>query len=139
MVDLTPLVQALAALALAAASAATPFIVPLLRRYLHIRLSATQAAAVQAAADAGAKAAYGYIATSGASYKTDVIRNAALAIGVQHAMASTPQAIAALGLTPDHVQRMVEARFGGLFAADPNVSIGGPAMGTPEAPAPATA
>jgi hypothetical protein len=128
MVDLTPLVQALAALALAAASAATPFIAPLLRRYLHIQLSATQAAAIQSAADAGAKAAYGYIATSGASYRTDVIRNAALAIGVQHVMASTPDAIAALGLTPDHVQRMVEARFGGLLANDPTVTIAGPAM-----------
>lgn len=135
MVDLTPLVQALAALALAAASAATPFIAPVLRRYLHIQLSATQAAAIQSAADAGAKAAYGYIATTGASYRTDVIRNAALAIGVQHVMASTPDAIAALGLTPDHVQRMVEARFGGLLAADPSVSIAAPPAPQTEAPA----
>ena len=46
-IDLTPLVQALAALALAAMTAATPLPGPLLRRYLHIRLTATQAAAVQ--------------------------------------------------------------------------------------------
>jgi hypothetical protein len=135
MVDLTPLVQALAALALAAAGAATPFIAPLLRRYLHIQLSATQAAAIQSAADAGAKAAYGYIASSGASYRTDVIRNAALALGVQHVMASTPDAVAALGLTPEHVQRMVEARFGGLLAADPSVSIAGPPVSQTEVPA----
>jgi hypothetical protein len=132
-VDLTPLVQALAALALAAISAATPFIAPLLHRYLHIQLSATQATAVQAAADAGAKAAYGYIATSGVSYRTDLIRNAAVAIGVQHVMASAPGAIAALGITPDHVHRMVEARLGGLLAADPTVSIGGPPMEAPDA------
>jgi hypothetical protein len=135
MVDLTPLVQAVATLALAAVTAATPFIAPLLRRYLHIQLSTSQAAAIQTAADAGATAAYGYIATSGASYRTDLIRNAALAIGVQHVMASTPEAIAALGLTPEHVQRMVEARFGGLLAKDPTVSIAGPAMDEPEAPA----
>ena len=139
MVDLTPLVQALAALALAAVSAATPFIAPLLRRYLHIQLSATQAGAVQSAADAGAKAAYGYIAASGMSYRTDLIRNAAIAIGVQHVMASTPDAINALGLTPDQVHRMVEARFGGLLAADPNVSIAGPPMDAPEAHAPTPA
>ena len=54
-IDLTPLVQALAALALAAISAATPYLAPLLRRYLHIRLTATQAAAIQSAADAGAQ------------------------------------------------------------------------------------
>ena len=47
-IDLTPLVQALAALALAAmTAAATPYLAPLLRRYLHIRLTATQAASIQ--------------------------------------------------------------------------------------------
>jgi hypothetical protein len=125
-VDLTPLVQALAALALAALSAMTPYLVPLLRRYLHISLTATQTAAVEAAADAGAKAAYGYIATNGASFRDVTIRNAALASGVQHVVASAPDALTALGITPDHVRAMVEARFGGLLAADPTVSIATP-------------
>jgi hypothetical protein len=124
--DLAPLVQALAALALAAAMAAAPYLAPLLHRYLNIRLSATQAATLQSAADAGAQAAYGYIATNAASFRDITVRNAALAKGVQHVMASTPDALAALGITPDHVQAMVEARFGGLLAADPNVSIGDP-------------
>jgi len=88
--DLTPLVQALVALALAAISAVTPFIAPLLSRYLHIQLSAMLAAAVQSAADAGAKAAYGCIATNGVSYRADLIRNAAITVGVQHVMASAP-------------------------------------------------
>jgi hypothetical protein len=122
--DLTPLVQALAALALAAMSALTPYLAPLLRRYLHIRLSATQAAAIQTAADAGAQAAYGYIAANAASYRNVTIRDAAIAKGVQHVVASTPEALAALGVTPEHVRNMVEARFGGLLAADPTVSIG---------------
>jgi hypothetical protein len=126
IIDLTPLVQVLAALALAALSAATPYLAPLLRRYLNIRLTATQAAAIQSAADAGAQAAYGYIATNTASYRDVRIRNAALAKGVQHVMASTPDALTALGITPDHVKQMVEARFGGLLAADPNVSIAAP-------------
>ena len=123
IINLTPLVQALAALALAAMTAAIPYLAPLLSRYLHIRLTATQAAAIQSAADAGAQAAYGFIATNSASYRDVTIRNAALAKGVQHVMASTPDALAALGITPDHVQKMVEARFGGLLAADANVSI----------------
>jgi hypothetical protein len=126
ILDLTPLVQALAALALAGISAATPYLAPLLRRYLHVRLSATQAAAIQSAADAGAQAAYGYIAANGASYRDVTIRNVAVAKGVQHVIASTPEALAALGITPDHVQQMVEARFGGLLAADANVSIASP-------------
>jgi hypothetical protein len=123
-IDLTPLVQALAALALAAMSALTPYLAPLLRRYLHIRLSATQAAAIQSAADAGAQAAYGYIAANAASYRDVTIRDAAIARGVQHVVASTPEALVALGVTPEHVRNMVEARFGGLLAADPTVSIG---------------
>jgi hypothetical protein len=125
-IDLTPLVQALTALALAGVTATTPYLVPLLRRYLHLQFTATQAAAVQAAADAGAKAAYGYIAASTASYHDVTIRNAAIATGVQHVIASAPQALSALGVTPEHVRDMVEARFGGLLAADPNVSIGKP-------------
>ncbi len=97
----------------------------MLRRYLHIRLTATQAAAVQTAANAGAQAAYGYIAANTGSFRNVTIRNAAIATGVQHVVASAPELMAALGVTPEHVRTMVEARFGGLLAADPNVSIGG--------------
>jgi hypothetical protein len=124
-VDLTPLVQALAALALAAITSATPYLAPVLRRYLHIRLSATQAATIQSAADVGAKAAYGYIAANAASYRDVAIRDAAIAKGVQHVVASTPEALTALGVTPEHVRNMVEARFGGLLATDPGVSLDG--------------
>ena len=123
-IDLTPLVQALAALALAAMSGAIPYLAPLVSRYLRIRLTATQAAAIQTAADAGAQAAYGYIATHAASYRDVAIHDAAIARGVQHVVASTPEALIAIGVTPEHVRNMVEARFGGLLAADPNVSIG---------------
>ena len=103
--------------------AITPFLSLLLRRYLHVRLTATQAAADPAAADAGAKAAYGYIAANAASYRDVTIRKTAIAKGVQHVVASTPEALAALGVTPEHVRNMVEARFGGLLATDPSVSI----------------
>jgi hypothetical protein len=126
IIDLTPLVQALAALALTALVSTTPYLVPLLRRFLHIQLDAIQASAIQSAADAGAQAAYGYIATNAASYRNPTIRSAALAWGVQHVIASVPQALTALGITDDHVRRMVEARFGGLLAADPGVTIADP-------------
>jgi hypothetical protein len=123
-IDLTPLVQALAALALAVISAAMPYLAPLLRRYLHIQLTATQAGAIQAAADAGAKAAYGYIATNAASYRDVTLRETAIAKGAQHVIESAPEAMTALGVTPEHVRNMVEARLGGLLATDPTVSIG---------------
>jgi len=123
-IDLTPLVEALAALALAAVTAVTPYLSLLLQRYLHVRLTANQAGLIQSAAEAGAKAAYGYIAESGGSFRDVNVRNAAIAKGVQHVVASTPDALTALGITPDHVRSMVEARFGGLLAIDPTVSIG---------------
>ena len=121
--DLTPLVQALAALALAALTGATPYLAPILRRYLHVQITATQAATIQSAAQAGAQAAYGYIVESASNFRDVTIRNAALATGVQHVIASAPNAMTALGVTPDHVRQMVEARFGGLLAADPSVTI----------------
>ncbi|HLJ04774.1 MAG TPA: hypothetical protein VKT26_00785 [Acetobacteraceae bacterium] len=124
--DLTPLVQALAALAFAALTGATPYLAPTLRRYLHVRLTATQAATIQSAAQAGAQAAYGYILQNASNFRDVTIRNAALATGVQHVIASAPEAITALGVTPDHVRHMVEARFGGLLAADPTVTIAPP-------------
>jgi hypothetical protein len=37
-----------------------------------------------------------------------------------------PDALAALGITPDHVRQMVDARFGGLLAADPSVTVAPP-------------
>ncbi len=123
-INLVPLVQALAALALASVTAVTPYLSLLVQRYLHVRLTASQAAIVQSAADVGAKAAFGYIAESGASYRDVSVRNAAIAKGVQHVVASAPEALTALGITPDHIRNMVEARFGGLLAANPTVSIG---------------
>jgi hypothetical protein len=126
MIDLTPLVQALAALALAALSGATPYLAPMLRRYLHVQINATQATAIQSAADAGAQAAYGYIVANASNYRDVTVRNAALATGVQHVIASVPQAMTALNVTPDHVRQMVEARFGGLLATDPTVTIAPP-------------
>jgi hypothetical protein len=126
LIHLAPLVQVLAALALAALSAATSYLAPAIRRYLHVQLTATQASAIQSAADAGAQAAYGYIATNAANFRDVTIRNAALAKGIQHVIAATPDALAALGITPDHVRQMVEARFGGLLAADPSVTVAPP-------------
>jgi len=125
-IDLISLVQALAALALVELTILTPLLALLLRRFLHIQLAAMQAAAVQHAADAGAKVAYGFIASNAASYRDVTIRDAAIARGVQHVVASTPEALTALGITTERIRKMVEARFGGLLAADPAVSVSAP-------------
>lgn len=82
--------QALTALVMAALSAATPYLVPLLCHSLHIRLTAAQAASIQAA---GAQAAYGFIVASASRYRDVAIRDAALAHGVQHVIGSVPEAL----------------------------------------------
>ena len=79
MIDLAPLVQVLAMLALAALTAVTPYLAPAIRRYLHIQVTASQAAAIQSAADAGAKAAYGYVAINAGNFRDFTIRDAAIA------------------------------------------------------------
>ena len=125
-IDLTPLVQALAALALAAMTAADAIpgaVAPPLPAH---PIDRDPGRVSPSGCDAGAQAAYGYIVANSANYRDVTIRNAAIAKGVQHVIASTPEALTALGVTPQQVRNMVEARFGGLLAADPNVSIGNP-------------
>ena len=80
------------------------------------------------AATAGAQAAYGYIAANAGNFRDVTLRDAALAKGVQHVINSTPDTLAALGVTQDHVRQMVEARFGGLLAADASVTIARPSV-----------
>ena len=122
-IDLAPVAAALAPLAYAAVVTAIPYGLVLARRALGIKLTAQQAASVQSAAEAGAKAAYGFLATNGASYADVPVRNAAIAVGANHVLASVPGALKAMGLTPEHVSAMVEARLGGLLASDPTVSL----------------
>ena len=122
-IDLAPAAAALAPLAYAAVAAAIPYGMVLARRALGLKLTTQQAAAVQSAAEAGAKAAYGFLATNGASYYDVPVRNAAIAVGANHVLASVPAALKAMGLTPEHVTAMVEARLGGLLAVDPSVSL----------------
>ena len=126
-IDLTPLVQALAALALAAIAAATPYLAPLLGRYLHIRLTATQAAAIQRRPTSARRPPTATSPQTPPAIATCPSATPRSPRASSMSIASVPEALAALGVTPEHVRDMVEARFGGLLAADPTVSIGEPA------------
>ncbi|MBW4089877.1 MAG: hypothetical protein HIU82_02040 [Proteobacteria bacterium] len=138
-IDLAPAVTALAPLALAAFTAAIPYGLVLARRAIGLRLTAHQVAVVTGAADAGAKAAYGFLVANGASYADVPVRNAAIAVGANHMLASVAPALRALNLTPEHVSAMVSARLGGLLAADPTVGVTAPAAVKPAAPVAAAA
>ena len=115
-VDFGPVLQALAPLALAAMTAAVPYGVLLLQRLLKVRLTESQVAVITQACDKGAEAAYGFMAGQGATLAHTSIKNAAVAQGVNHVLASVPDALKKLGISPDQVERMVEARLGGLVA-----------------------
>ena len=122
-VNLAPLVQPLAVLACAAVSAASAYVAPLAKRYLHITLDEKQSQAVQRVAQAGAGLAYKFLVTNGATFENVPMHNAAIAAGVNHVLASVPDYLKQLGITQDHVAQMVSARLGELLAQDPTVSV----------------
>ncbi len=129
--DLTPVIQALATLVLAVVVPTIPYAVVLIQRHTGIKLTDQQTAAITGAADQGANLAYGWLVTQAASVAQVPMKNVALAVGVNHVLASVPDALKAIGITPDHVSAMVEARLGGLLAADPTVSVAA-AIATPD-------
>ncbi len=116
VIDFAPAVTAVAPLALAAVTAAVPYGIVLAERVMKVKLSAQQTAAITLAADKGAELAYGFMVGQGASLAHVAIKNAAIAQGVNHVLASVPKALRKQGITPEHVERMVEARFQGLVA-----------------------
>jgi hypothetical protein len=123
-VDLVPAIQAIASLILAGAvSAAVGIAQVLYRKTMHRDLTATQIQQVRDACVQGANVAYGLMATDGNNLSSVPVRNAALALGVRHVLASVPDALVAAGITPEAVSAMVTARFGGLLAADSTVRL----------------
>ena len=158
IIDFGPALQALAPLALMVVTASIPYAVALAERFLKLNLNSKQVAVITQACDKGAEAAYGFMAGQGATLAHISIKNAAVAQGVNHVLASVPDALKKLGITPDQVERMVEARLGGLVAPHHSIipqptpnsapapaSMPAPAAapvqgaGNPPAPAPALA
>jgi hypothetical protein len=128
VIDLTPAVNALLALAATAVTAAIPIVVPALMRRLKIANNSDLAARIEAAADAGAGLAYRYAIAHEGGLANIAVQDASLGLAVNHVAQSVPGALEQLGITPDHVQQMVTARLGALLAADPTVTAGVPAV-----------
>jgi hypothetical protein len=140
-VDLTPVVNALLALASVAVTAAIPIIVPALLKRLKIANDSDLAARIEEAANAAAGKAYRYALSHEGGLSNIAVQDAALATGINHVVTSVPGALEALGITQDHVQEMVTARLGSLLATDPSVTAVKtvtplPAIPTPAAPLP---
>lgn len=135
-IDLSPLVSALAPLALAAVTAGISIIVPALLKRLHLANNADLSAKLVTAADAAAGEAYRQAVLHGHDLTIAAGQNAGVAIAASYVLAQVPDTLKQLGVTPDTVTAMVGARLGTLLAADPTVSTQAAAP-TPQA-APAT-
>lgn len=129
MIDLTPLLHAIIYLAAGVLVAATPYMILWLERLFKIQqtaqvqaMNAIANAAVSDAAARGAGIAYDAIVASGGSYLNPVVRNSAIAAGLQHVLASLPDTLATSGITQDTVIRMVTGELGKLLAVDPTVT-----------------
>lgn len=130
-VDLSPLVEAAVTLAAACIAACIPLVTAWLGRSLHIQNQALFTAQLAAAIRAGGGIAYHCLATEAAHSCRVDIRNAALAAGVQQALAAAPMAMARLGMTQAGVEALVTGELGRLLASDPTISPG-PCAAPPE-------
>lgn len=129
-IDLTPLITALAPLALAAITAGIPIVITQVQRHLKIQVTDQRVAAITQACQAAASSMYGFVVQQGATVTNIPVHNAALAHGVNHVLASVPDALKEIGITPEQVSRMVEARYGGVLATASAASVADQPSGT---------
>jgi hypothetical protein len=134
MLDLTPVLPVLFALASAVVAAAVPFVVPLLRRALRAHINAAQAAVIDAAVKRGAGVALGFLQANEGAIAAVPLHNTALAMGAEYVLRRVPVFLKALGLTPDHVQEMVGAELQRAVLVPATVSISAAPAAAPAAP-----
>lgn len=92
-------------------------------RYLGVAGNAALVKEITDAASRGAGLAYHILAVESAGVGDVAIHNVALARAANYVTQSAPAALAALGVTPDHVADMVRGELGKLLAAHPGVAM----------------
>ena len=110
--DLAPVIDLAAPYLIEAVVALVAVVVlPVLRKWLGLRVEAEHRAALDQALRQGA--AWGIAkAREHAKGRADiVVRNAALASAMRYVMDATPDAIRTFGLTPERVKELIEARM----------------------------
>ncbi len=142
-INIAPIMQVCVAFAGAAITASTPYAVYLIEKFwakaAHIELTAQQKDAVTGACQQGANLAYEFLVSEGSAISNIPIKNSALATGVNHVLSSVPDAIKAMGINQDQIERMVKARLGGLLAQDAGVTVAEDAPAATPAASPAAA
>lgn len=139
ILDIAPIASALVSLASVTVTAAIPIVVPALLRRWHIASDSDLARRVEAAAMAGAGAAYQYAASKTGGLAQINVHNEALAAGVDYVNTHLPNVLHETGCSPQLVREMISARLGVLLANDPTVTAGKPnAAVLPAVPVPVT-
>lgn len=138
-IDLTTIANTLLSILAAVASVAIPIVVQAILKHYGVANNAALAGKLTDAADAAAGEAYAYALSHEGGLANVAVHNDALATGTKYVVDRFPDAMKALGLTPDNVQAMVKARLGTLLAGDPTVSAGAPGQAVVAAAGPVVA
>lgn len=122
-IDISPLVNVAIGVLCATITAAAPFVVPLLTRWLHLHISGQRAALINAVAANGAQLVVAALkAHSTGPYDVATV-NRTLALGVDHVLASVPHVVEAAGLDDAAVERIVRAKLQAALTADPDPAV----------------
>lgn len=112
---LTDLAVSLIGLLAAALTAATAFVVPLLRKYLGEKNAELARTYLIKAVEMGVAFAINKVEKEAPKVN---VKEGMAALAVQYVLANVPQALEKLGLTEENVRNMVEARLGLIDVMD---------------------
>ncbi|MDE2106744.1 MAG: hypothetical protein KGL39_56540 [Patescibacteria group bacterium] len=126
-IDLSPIIQAVATLLLAAITTAVGYATPAVLKRLGVANSADLAAKINTAADAAAGEAYRQAVLHSHDLTIPAGHNAAVAVAANYLLSRLPDTLKEAGVTPEAVDGLVAARIGKLLAADPTISTARPA------------
>lgn len=127
--DLTPIANVTLPLLEAALTATIPLVIAWGTKKLGLEKERDLVNKITLAADAGAGLAYKFAVSHEGGLSNVQVHNAALQAGLEYVIGTVPGALKDMGLTPDHVGVMVEARLGKLLATDSSANV----FPTPEA------
>jgi hypothetical protein len=122
-IDLSTVVSVLAPILLAVTTAAIPIVVQALLKRFGVANSADLAAKLDTAATAAAGEAYRQAVLHGHDLTIPAGQNAAIALGANYLLGKMPDALKAMGITPESAASMVAARLGTLMSADNSISV----------------
>ncbi len=125
-VDLSPLMQAVGTFLGVVLPLIAGYIAWLIKRKMNIQQDSADALKIDTAVKRGSGLALDFIQKVMPANPTVDVRNAAIAQGMNHVVASLPDAVARIGVTKDSLTRMVTSELAQLESAAPAASVPAP-------------